>query len=168
VISYGPYEPYEPPFSRRAREVNSPERRQARADFQERRYGSGAILPVAASEDHTSYPYDPREVWKDLAANPAGESHNFTRHVGYDQVTGEAKYATDMNAFADFIAPRKAAQAAESTSVATWGPGSQPGSMAPTNDLAGQIEQAARDRYEAAQLRLQAERLRNPMLRTIG
>jgi len=160
---------WEAPFAQRAREVSSPERRLARAAFQEARFGPGAKLPViGVPGSDEGIPYDPRQVWADLAANPPGDYHDFSRRVGYDAMTGQEKFATDMNALGDFLAERKAAQVAELADVATWGPG-EGGRTVPTNDLAAQIEQAQRQRYEAAQLRQQAARLAaDPLLRTIG
>ena len=50
------------------------------------------------------------------------------------------------------LQPLFAARQAAQARTGTWGPGAN-GSMQPTNDVAAAIEQAGRERYEAAKLR---------------
>lgn len=59
------------------------------------------------------------------------------------------------------LAAMDAGALAAQTRRGTWGPDGH-GGMEPTNDVAAQIEQATRERYEAAKLREQAAGLRLP------
>ena len=93
------------------------------------------------------------EFEQQLAADPAWQADRQRQRDIADHIAGRGQVINVRSTIPPELAPLYMAEQAAQARTGTWGPGGA------TNDIAREMEQAARDRLLAAQLRAQAMNL---------